>query len=221
MKPGQKTPLAYGQHAKLKRATDVAGVLELFASRLPRELNVTFVIDDNPAVMLPYAMRDRMVELSEQGECASRGLSVASCMLTTAHSDYGPSEFIDVEDDPTLSNFAQACARNSPLRRSERGEQIPDYTGEAQRSFIWDHSKASDLCQHPEFRKLHGHTMQQGVPLGPLVPLFTFAKTRLQADILVTPLEQYSETYVGYDPPWESKSKNKLLWRGSSNLPCV
>lgn len=57
--------------------------------------------------------------------------------------------------------------------------------------------------------------MQQGVPLGPLVPLFTFAKTRLQADILVTPLEQYSETYVGYDPPWEAKSRNKLLWRGS------
>ena len=58
--------------------------------------------------------------------------------------------------------------------------------------------------------------MQQGVPLGPLVPLFTFAKTRLQADILATPLEQYSDTYMGYDPPWESKSQNKLLWRGVS-----
>ncbi|KAK4703500.1 hypothetical protein P7C70_g2716, partial [Phenoliferia sp. Uapishka_3] len=196
MKPGQTFPLAYGQHASLKRATDVAGVLSLFAGRLPRNLNVTFIIDDNPAVMLPHSQRERMVELSQQGEY------------------FGPSEFIDVEDDPSLSNFAQACARNSPLRRSERGERVPDYSGDAKRSFIWQHSKASDLCQHPEFRKLHGHTMQQGVPLGPLVPLFTFAKTRLQADILVTPLEQYSESYIGFDPPWESKSQNKLLWRG-------
>lgn len=71
-----------------------------------------------------------------------------------------------------------------------------------------------DLCQHPEGRKLHGHTMQQGVPLGPLVPLLSFAKTRMHADILATPLEQYSETYIGYEPPWEQKSQNKLLWRG-------
>lgn len=59
--------------------------------------------------------------------------------------------------------------------------------------------------------------MQQGVPLGPLVPLLTFAKTRLHADILATPLEQYSETYTGYEPPWDQKSHNKLLWRGKSH----
>lgn len=129
--------------------------------------------------------------------------------------DYGPSEFIE-PDDPHLSNFAKACASNSPLRRVERGEPTPDFSGTAVRSFIWDHPKAADLCQHPEFRKLHGHTMQQGVPLSGLVPLFTFAKTRLHADILVTPLEQYSPSYLGYDPPWDRKPENKLLWRGES-----
>ncbi|KAI5480769.1 glycosyltransferase family 90 protein [Pseudohyphozyma bogoriensis] len=195
--PGETMPKAYGQHAHLRRATDVAKVLSLFAANFPRPLNTTFIIDDNPAVMLNYAQRDRMVELSEQGEY------------------YGPSEFIESEDT-NLSNFAQACAINSPLRRSERGEFTPDYSGEAQRSFIWDHTKASDLCNHPEFRKLHGHTMEQGVPLGPIVPLFTFAKTTMHADILVTPLEQYSDTYIGYEPPWEGKSQNKLLWRGTT-----
>jgi len=60
--------------------------------------------------------------------------------------------------------------------------------------------------------------MGQGVPLGPLVPLFTFAKTRLHSDILSTPLEQYEEHYIGYDPPWEGKSQNKLLWRGTLSL---
>ncbi len=127
----------------------------------------------------------------------------------------GPSDFLD-SDDASLSYFAQACAPNSPLRRSERGEFTPDYSGAAQRSFVYDHAKAVDLCQHPESRNLHGHTMLQGVPLGPLVPLFTFAKTRMHADILSTPLEQYSDTYEGYEPPWEQKSRNKLLWRGTT-----
>lgn len=58
------------------------------------------------------------------------------------------------------------------------------------------------------------------MPFSPLVPLFTFAKTRMHADILATPLEQYSETYIGYEPPWEQKSHNKLLWRGATSLLC-
>ncbi|GAA5984871.1 hypothetical protein JCM11641_005447 [Rhodosporidiobolus odoratus] len=198
MRPGEPHTGLAGPYADLKRATDIADMLSLYTGRMHRETNITFIIDDNPAVMLPYSQRERMVELGQQGEY------------------YGPSEFIEGED-PTLSNFAQACAPNSPLRRSERGEFPPDYSGETgPRSFIWSHSKASDLCQHPESRKLHGHTMQQGVPIGPLVPLFTFAKTRLHADILSTPIEQWEEHYVGYEPAWEGKSQNKLLWRGST-----
>lgn len=77
-----------------------------------------------------------------------------------------------------------------------------------------------DLCQHPEARKLHGHTMQQGVPLGPLVPLFAFAKTRLHADILAVPIEQWEAHYVGYEPPWEGKTMNKVLWRGVYSSNC-
>ncbi|GAA5882446.1 hypothetical protein JCM16303_001739 [Sporobolomyces ruberrimus] len=195
--PGIRETSLHGPYSDLKRASDVAELLSLFAGRMHRELNITFIIDDNPAVMLPYAQRERMVELGQQGDY------------------YGPSEWTEPEDS-SLSNFAKACAPNSPLRRSERGEFVADYSGEAQRSFIWSHAKTADVCHHPEFRKLHGHTMGQGVPLGPLVPLFTFAKTKLQSDILSTPLEQYEEHYIGYDPPWEGKSQNKLLWRGST-----
>ncbi|BGP48291.1 hypothetical protein JCM10450v2_004163 [Rhodotorula kratochvilovae] len=197
MHPGETMPTLHGPYWDLKRATDIADMLSLFTGRMHRPLNITYIIDDNPAVMLPYAQRERMVELGEQGEY------------------YGPSEFIEGED-PTLSNFAQACAPNSPLRRSERGEYTPDYSGEGVRSFVWNHGKVADLCLHPEARKLHGHTMQQGVPLGPLVPLFTFAKTKLHSDILTTPIEQWEAHYVGYEPPWEGKSMNKLLWRGST-----
>lgn len=57
--------------------------------------------------------------------------------------------------------------------------------------------------------------MTSGVPLGPLVPLFTFAKTQSHADILVTPMEQWQPVYdLIYEPPWEQKSKSSLFWRG-------
>ncbi|KPV74647.1 glycosyltransferase family 90 protein [Rhodotorula graminis WP1] len=55
-----------------------------------------------------------------------------------------------------------------------------------------------------------------GTDPGPLVPLFTFAKTNVHSDILVTPLEQYSDSYIGYDPDWDKKSNDKLMWRGST-----
>lgn len=63
---------------------------------------------------------------------------------------------------------------------------------------------------------IHGFTSAPGTDPGPLVPLFTFAKTNIHSDILVTPLEQYSDTYIGYDPDWEKKDHNKLMWRGST-----
>jgi hypothetical protein len=71
MMPGPPVPSLHGQYATLKRATDIQKLLALFSGCLPRALNLTFIIDDNPAVMLAYSQRDRMVELSQQGECTS------------------------------------------------------------------------------------------------------------------------------------------------------
>ena len=194
LKPGVE-PRAYGPHAELRRATDLAHLLSFFADSFPRAINVTFVIDDNPAVMLSSAERDRMTELAELGEY------------------FGPSEFVD-DDEPGLSNFGRACPANSPLRKVEKQEEPA--TATQGRSFIHDHTAAVNLCEHPEFRQLHGHTSGQGVPLSPIVPLFTWAKTSMHSDILATPLEQYSDSYIGYDPPWNQKQHNKMLWRGST-----
>lgn len=72
LNPGERVPKAYGQHAALERATDVSKLLSHFAAKLPRSVNMTFIIDDNPAVMLPYSQRERMEELATQGECEYR-----------------------------------------------------------------------------------------------------------------------------------------------------
>lgn len=151
-----------------------------------------------------------------------------SCITTNAEyanaficsTDFTSSDFIRPEN-PELSNWANGCPANSPLYLSEVGELHESHPShpsklDIQRSFIYDHAKSMDICQHPESMHLHGFTSAPGTNLANLVPLFTFAKTNLHSDVLATPLEQYSDTYIGYDPVWDEKSINKLLWRGST-----
>ena len=128
--------------------------------------------------------------------------------------DLSPSEFIET-DDPQLTNWANGCAPTSPLRQAELGLR-PANASADHRSFIFNHQAAMDICQHPETMPLHGFTLSVGTNLGELVPLFTFAKTSVHNDILATPLEQYSPTYIGNFKPWEQMPINKLLWRGST-----
>ncbi len=69
MRPGEPAPTIHGPYGHIKRASDIADMLALFTGRMHRPLNITYIIDDNPAVMLPHAQRERMVELGSQGEC--------------------------------------------------------------------------------------------------------------------------------------------------------
>ena len=132
-----------------------------------------------------------------------------------------------------LTNWANGCPPESPLRRAEvhaLGANPPASSAERAkvlieaytsslaktRSYIYDHQHAMDICRHPEVMRLHGYTTAVGTNPGPLMPLFTFAKTSIHQDILATPLEQYSSSYMGYDPEWERKTKNLVMWRGSS-----
>lgn len=109
---------------------------------------------------------------------------------------------------------AEAGSTTNPKFKSHSPAYVTELS--KSRSYIFDHQAAMDICQHPEIMPIHGFTTSIGTNPGPLVPLFTFAKTNIHSDILVTPLEQYSDTYIGYDPDWGSKPYNKLLWRGST-----
>lgn len=57
------------KHADIRRAKDMQALLQTFAKWIPGQVNMTFVIDDNPAVMMSYHQKDRMLELARQGEC--------------------------------------------------------------------------------------------------------------------------------------------------------
>lgn len=208
-----------GEQAFLRRAKDLGDLIERFSAHVP-DVNLTFTRHDQPACQLDWYHRDRMVELARLGEY------------------WGPSDFA-TDSNPALSNWAIGCPPGSPLRELEskvlddileveddlppQPEIVTKYKGvysnieRAQgRSYIYDHQDAMDICQHPEIMNLHGFTSVVGTNPGPLVPLFTFAKTNVHSDVLVTPLEQYSDSYIGYDPDWEKKTINKLMWRGST-----
>ncbi|GAA5896049.1 hypothetical protein JCM8208_007515 [Rhodotorula glutinis] len=209
-----------GGQAFLRRAKDLGDLIRRFSDYVP-DVNLTFTRHDQPACQLDYYHRDRMVELAQLGE------------------SWGPSDYTH-DSDPNLSNWAIGCPPASPLRKLEQSilDEIYEEDGDVPkpaiierfkeayaasskaesgtRSYIADYQSALDVCQHPETMNLHGFTSVSGTDPGPLVPLFTFAKTNVHSDILVTPLEQYSDSYIGYDPDWDKKSNDKLMWRGST-----
>lgn len=84
MTPGNHRTTVHGQFADIRRATDIGSLLDYFAHDLPRPINMTFIIDDNPAVMLSYGQRDRMVELAGLGECESVTPAVATARVWIA-----------------------------------------------------------------------------------------------------------------------------------------
>jgi len=198
--------LITGKEGHLARAKDMAKLINLFVNRLPpsssKIYNLTFTRHDQPAVQMTWARKQKMIEMAEAGEY------------------FSPSDYI-IPTNPKLSNWANACPPNSPLYRNESNLpplESDDHplTSAATKSFIFDHAKAMEICGHPESMKLHGFTSAAGTENVELVPLFTFAKSTTQSDVLVTPLEQYSDTYIGNDPDWALKKIPKLLWRGST-----
>ncbi|KAH9809072.1 family 90 glycosyltransferase [Melampsora americana] len=203
IKPKENVTIS-GPESKLVRATDLANLINLFVDRLPSDefqsvYNLTFTKHDQPAIQMTYSRKQKMLDLADAGEYLS------------------PSDYIK-PNNPKLTNWANACPSTSPLYHNETNQMTSEEKEsiESLKSFIYDHSAAMDICQHPESKPLHGFTTAPGTENIELVPLFTFAKTTTQNDVLVTPLEQFSDTYIGDDPNWKQKKLNKLLWRGST-----
>lgn len=72
---GQKNVTITGPEAKLVRAIDLANLINRFSSYLPAGsmvYNLTFTRHDQPAVQITSAMKQKMFDLAETGECESR-----------------------------------------------------------------------------------------------------------------------------------------------------
>ena len=59
----------HGEEAHLKRATDLAALIEPFAKSLPGVVNITFTKHDQPACALGFQHKERLHELAAEGDC--------------------------------------------------------------------------------------------------------------------------------------------------------
>lgn len=91
--------------------------------------------------------------------------------------DLSPSDYI-LPPNPQLTNWANACPPTSALYLNETNSMTEAALRAMHaRSFVYDHLRAMDVCEHPESKALHGFTRAPGTDNTELVPLFTFAKT--------------------------------------------
>jgi hypothetical protein len=87
-------------------------------------------------------------------------------------------------------------------------------------AFLADPRPAFDFCQNPITQQLHG-TMSFDFPRETILrPIFVLSKFSRNNEFLFPPMEAYENSTTPEArkkfQPWESKSINKLFWRGSS-----
>ncbi|ODO05163.1 hypothetical protein L198_01851 [Cryptococcus wingfieldii CBS 7118] len=173
----------------LPRASDTAALLRAFSEHLP-DMRATFSIFDQPQIYLSWARRGSLVNLGLKGE-------------HTSHLE---------ETDSALVKLSRSCAPDSNYRKNESYSEG--------RSFIYDSLEAGDLCQNPYVIPIHGLTIEPHEPSShprphtQLLPLFSLAKTSINSDILITPLDQFNHE-TGKDLEFRDKPSSRLAWRGS------
>lgn len=112
------------------------------------------------------------------------------------------------------------CPDDSPLRSQDPHNRLilHDIWSATKKTFIWDHVKSMDVCNHPSHVHLNGFLVETGVDLEPnpdLAPSFAQAKTSLHSDILTVVDDHWSnEDFAA--PSWEKRSRTKVNWRGTT-----
>jgi hypothetical protein len=73
----------HGEEAHLRRATDLATLIERFSKWLPGMVNVTFTKHDQPACALGYQHKERLLELASEGDCMLAAMNSACAQTLT------------------------------------------------------------------------------------------------------------------------------------------
>lgn len=121
-----------------------------------------------------------------------------------------------------------ACDEQSPARGHDRAaldrrreiDGLDPLPEPATPAFVQDVRPQMDWCENPHVQKLHG-TMSFDFPRETIMrPIFVLSKHQRNNEFLFPPMEAYenatSKEALSKYLPWESKTVNKLLWRGTS-----
>ncbi|WVR08430.1 hypothetical protein IAU60_005485 [Kwoniella sp. DSM 27419] len=186
-------------HGADDRLAQQAEMLKPVARWLP-DLEVVWSVHDTPRGIVGWHHRSELVDHVEEDE------------------------WLDADDeiDLTLKGWSAACPPRSPIQTFDEfspknsivtPHSLPN-TSLSRKTFISSHSASMDICQHPGLIPIHGFLAGKEPHVEALTPIFTLSKTHLHSDILGVPVEQWVEDIR--EVPWEEKSQDRLLWRGSN-----
>ena len=121
---------------------------------------------------------------------------------------------------PKNLGWVSACSPDSPARQRPINLDSPPPRS-VQKTFISDHLRSMDPCDHPELFYHHGQFLSHNLGPGPqpiLIPEFSYCSTVLHHNIRIpTPYSWVEDIYPrSHDPEWDDKFDDRLLWRGSN-----
>lgn len=118
------------------------------------------------------------------------------------------------------AGWVLACSPDSLARRKTINLDSPP-PRPTKKTFIYDHPRTMDPCNHPDHFYHHGQFLTQN--LGPkperaMVPEFSYCSTMIHHDIrFPSPYMWVEDVYPrADDPEWNEKVEERLLWRGST-----
>lgn len=123
---------------------------------------------------------------------------------------------------PKHLGFASACAPGSPGRPAETPiNQFDRPPPRTEKTFIHDHRLSMDPCLHPSI--FYNHAQYVGHDVGPapqptLAAQFAYCSTPLFHDIQPPSFLAWTRDTEphAHGPPWEGRTDERLLWRGSN-----
>ncbi|WWD20528.1 hypothetical protein CI109_105004 [Kwoniella shandongensis] len=182
-----------GANERLEGQTELIRPIAKFLG----DITVVYSVHDTATAVVGYDHKRELLEHVEEGEWFDE----------------------DDEIDMTLQGWSAACSPNSPIRTFDSNISPPSIlpnTSIAHKSFISSHSTTMDLCTNPSLIPIHGALAGKSPKVRPLTPIFSLSKTSLHSDVLGVPVEQWVNTDDLPDVPWEEKTEDKLMWRGSN-----
>ncbi|KIL87940.1 hypothetical protein FAVG1_08822 [Fusarium avenaceum] len=123
-------------------------------------------------------------------------------------------------DDMSLKPTWKTLTSHCPSPRRESRSSVNDHIDTFGLPFVTNHSSEIDLCQHPEYKNLHGAFINPKTfrLIEGLAPVMSTGAFSTMGDILF-PSPAYVEDEFLYQPqhdiPWPQK-KDNLYWTGST-----
>ncbi|KAF8997495.1 glycosyl transferase family 90-domain-containing protein [Cyathus striatus] len=192
-------PDSWRERALLRGFDEIVDLLKPVEEHLP-QFRITISPHDNPNILSDYGVRKALLDAAKEGR------------------------HVPLANLPSVSNlgFASACSPGSPGRLSEtRFDPTNRPSLNKPKSFIHEHRLSMDPCTNPSIFYNHAQYVKPDSGVNPppvAAAFFTYCSTPVFSDIQLPTFIAWQEDILPRenDPPWEEKTDERLLWRGTN-----